>query len=232
MIKRADVIEELNEQGHNVQHATLSKWIRVAEEETGRKQGQLLDVDTVELIIDAVNLMRDHVKRGDKITFREATVSLLRARRQPQPTAAPAPAPLPAEPVTLTLSVEDAQTLKEILQHTQAHANWQRSVISGLSAAQHELAALKAQVQVLSERPIPEAAEPLFDHMERTLLIAGARQATRLDWGFALEDSQEGPVFMPRRTRERPLAIPDPEPSWWRRTWDWVLDLFTVRQAS
>lgn len=234
MIKKADLIDELNEQGHAIQHATLSKWVKVLEEETGRAQGQLLDDAAGELIIDVVNGLRDRLDRGEKVTFREVLRAHVRGHHQPGQSVAAVPTPEPVEPVTLTLSAKDAETLQEILRYTRAHANWQRSVISGLSDARRELTALKAQVQAMNEA---EAVPPMFNDEEKDLFFRAALQAELLERGFVVVESVEGVVLMPRTKKGRPLPLPvpsepEPELSWWRRGLEWVLDRITVRQAS
>lgn len=226
-MKNKDLIEHLAERGHSVKHATLTKWLRVVEEETGTPLGDQIDHKTVLLVVATLDHLRDLREKGDAPTFRIALCDVLRNAWQPM--AEPEPS---AEPVLVALSVEDAEVLQEILEHTRAHANWQRSVISDLGDARHELAALKAQVQAMNEA---EAAPPVFNEEEKDLLFRAALQAELLERGFVVVESVEGVVLMPRTKKGRPLPVPpepEPELSWWRRGLEWVLDRITVRQAS
>lgn len=223
-MKRIDLVHQLSRLGHDVQPATLTKWLRVYGEETGQVQGKVLGVGVGETIIAAVTLLRNGETEEIPMTFREALGVTLDRLEQAGPGAARGE----QVPGGSGLGADHASVLAEVLRHGQAQVVTQEAMLDVLRTVNTRLETIEAKLELIERR------EPAFDLDESLEILAGARQSLALARGFSLFEASEGPVLMPRPHKFVPVPLEDPEPgsSWWRRGWEWVLGRITVRQAS
>lgn len=216
--KRIDLLLRLSQRGYDTQHPTLTKWLRIYGEETGRVQGRLLDVGVGETIIAAVELMRDGEGHETPMTFREALRLVLERLERTGESAAPL---MPVTAGGSGLGAEHAAMLDEVLRHARAQ-------VVGHETLLDELRAIQARLEVVEEKVAAvERREATFDLDEALDIVAGARQAMKLANGFHLFTSDEGAVVMPRTAKFIPVETPEPGPTWWQQSWSWLAGWFS-----
>lgn len=222
-MRRQEIIEQLAKLGHVVKHATLSKWIAIYEEESGRVQGQKLDDNAGEAIISAVDHMKASHERGRKLSFRDALRETQRGFSENVRMEVPATAG-PAESITTyTLSEDQARMLSDLLEFVNQNSTWPNTVGNLLREIGQWMESIDGQLAELKDQEV-------FSGDERREILERLRRIT--DQGYVLMEAREGMVMMPRSNTNKPVPLPVPaEPEldlpWWQRSWEWLVERFT-----